>query len=96
MQTNLEWWRVVLILVLLGGLVAAWLWLNRSRLSWNKLVKPLPQRIKLLDRNWLNSKTVIYLLEIDGQKYLLASSGGAITFQRFGTETAPPQQGSLL
>lgn len=92
MEDSIElWWRILVIIVVLGALAALWLWINRDTLSWEKVVNPPARRIKILERHWLASQVALFLVEVDGQAFLLARTQGGLAWQpleNHGTQNA--------
>jgi len=80
----LAWWRLALLLVLFAGLIGLWAYLNRSRFSLRALAggaNAPGRKIEVRDQRWLTSRTAIALVEVDGQKFLLAYGPDTATWQ---------------
>ena len=82
-----SWWRIVALLVVLGLLLFVWWKVNRGRFGTNlglgldRLLKPAGQRLVLGEQRWLNGRTVVCVVEIDGERFLLAQTQGALAWQ---------------
>lgn len=82
METQIEWWRWVLLILLFGGLFGVWLWVNRGRLNWKAMAKPYEPQIKILERNWVTHQLSIFLVDVKGEKFLLARTPGNLSWQK--------------
>ncbi len=80
-----SWWRIAALLVVLGLLLFIWWKVNRGRfgtaLGLDRLLKPAGQRLVLGEQRWLNGRTVVCVVEIDGERFLLAQTQGALAWQ---------------
>jgi|GEM_PF-5455554 len=87
---QIEWWRLLLVALIFGGLFATWLWVKKGDLSLKGLVQPPNLKMKVLERQWLTSQTFIFLIEVEGARFLLARTHGGVAWQPLGEAKASP------
>ncbi len=82
MEHSLPWWRWLLLLLLFATLVGAWYGLNRDKLNPRNWLAPSTSLIRVLERRWLGSKSYISLVEVNGQRFLLAQTPQGVAWQK--------------
>ncbi len=90
-----SWWRIAAMLVVLGLLLLVWWKVNRGQVGLGKLgldrfLKPEARRLVLGEQRWLNGRTVVCVVEVGGERFLLAQTQGALAWQPL-SPAAPPQ-----
>jgi flagellar biogenesis protein FliO len=81
---GVEWWRLLLLVLLMGALFGFWWWVNRGRLNLQDLIKPKTPEIKVIEQRWLQSRISLLLVEVDGRRYLLATTPHSVAWQPLG------------
>ncbi|MEM9399895.1 MAG: hypothetical protein AAF984_06770 [Verrucomicrobiota bacterium] len=89
MAETFELWRIVVLFIVLGGLVFISYWLNRGKINFQQLLKKNESQIIVHERKWLSSKESVIYLEVEGQKYLLATSAGGVSWQPISAKSKP-------
>ncbi len=82
--SHLAWWRFALLGLLFAALLGIWFFLNRSRFSLGNLRSfgaPGRGKIEVKDQRWLSSRIAVALVEVDGQRFLLAHGPDAVAWQ---------------
>ena len=87
----IEWWRWVLMAALFAALFGMWWWVNRDKFSLKKLMEPPVSRIKVVERQWVSHQLTLFLIELDGERFLLARTPGSLSWQKVG-EAAKPEK----
>ncbi len=82
METQIEWWRWILLIILFGVLFGVWWWVNRGKLNWKTLVKAPQSQIKVLERLWVSHQLALFLVEVGKEKFLLARTPGSLSWQK--------------
>jgi len=89
----LAWWRLGLLGLLFAALLGIWFYLNRSRLNLRglgSLGTPAGRKIEVKEQRWLNSRTAVALIEVDGQRFLLAYGPDTASWQSLQSLQSPP------
>jgi hypothetical protein len=74
--------RWIILVLLFGGLFALWLWSKRQARIAQRLGKNPAAGFQVTQKRWLDQRTGVCLVEIDGQGYLLAYTvGGGVSWQ---------------
>jgi hypothetical protein len=81
MENTIEWWRWFILIAIFGSLLGLWWWVNREKLTWKKLTTPPQYKIKVLERQWVSNHLTLFLVEVDGNRYLLARTNGSLSWQ---------------
>lgn len=93
-----EFFRMMLILGIILGSVLILAWILKGYL--NKRVKQIniQHQIKVLERRNLSQKSMIYLIEVEGQKMLIgdSASGGVQHLMTLSQEEHPPQESEAV
>lgn len=93
-----EFFRMMLILGIILGVVLILAWILKGYL--NKRVTHVNQqhRIKVLERRNLSQKSMLYLIEVEGQQMLIAdsASGGVKHLMTLGQEELPAQESEAV
>jgi flagellar biogenesis protein FliO len=87
MEYTVEWWRWVLLMVLFVGLFGAWWWVNRGKINLQKLMTPPEQNIKILERQWVSHGVSVFLVEVKGERFLLARTQGNVSWQKLESKS---------
>lgn len=75
--------RLLLAVGILLGLGGVWFWVNRGKWELSKILKRSESRLALKENRWINQKTGVGLLEVDGERFMLAYTvGGGLAWQR--------------
>lgn len=89
-MSTLHWWNWALLILLFGGLFAAWWYVNRGNLSFKKFIQPNTLKIKVLESRWVASQTFVSIVEVDGARFLLARTIGGVAWQPLGEPKGIP------
>jgi flagellar biogenesis protein FliO len=90
---GVEWWRLLFFALIFVGLFILWWWVNRGRISFKNILKPSEPKIKVEDQRWLNSRSSVVLVQVEGERFLLAQSQHGVAWQKLAsgvTLAAPP------
>ncbi|MFZ5806707.1 MAG: flagellar biosynthetic protein FliO [Verrucomicrobiota bacterium] len=87
MEYSVEWWRWVLLIVLFAGLFGAWWWVNRGKINFQKLMTPPEPQIKIIERQWVSHGVAIFLVEVKGERFLLARTQGNVSWQKLESQS---------
>jgi hypothetical protein len=82
MPETLEWWRWVSLLVILGGLFGLWYYLNRSNLKLKNLLQKKESRITIVERAWVDNRTTVSIINVDGVEYIFAQNPSGLVWQK--------------
>jgi flagellar biogenesis protein FliO len=82
MPESIEWWRWVVLFVILGGLFGVWYYLNRANLNLKNILQKKNTRLTIIERCWVDSRTTVTLLRIDNTDYLLAHNANGLGWQK--------------
>ncbi len=93
---SLPWWRVGVLFLIFAVLLGVWWWVNRNRLNFRSFLQQAEQKIVLREQRWINPRTVICLVEVGGESFLLAQSQGAVAWQPLGKGSAAAGTGTAL
>ncbi|SDU24905.1 Flagellar biosynthesis protein, FliO [Verrucomicrobium sp. GAS474] len=82
----LAWWRLAALIVLFAVLLGIWFYLNRSRFNLRSLgslgsTVGGGRKIEVKEQRWLTSRTSVALVEVDGQRFLLAHGPDTASWQ---------------
>ncbi|MDE1171508.1 MAG: hypothetical protein PW734_09925 [Verrucomicrobium sp.] len=92
----LPWWRLVVLVVIFAALLAVWAAVNRRHWTRDNLrrwlsLNPEASQIVVREQRWLNSKTHLCLVEVSGERFLVAQTQGAVSWQPLAkAEAAQP------
>jgi flagellar biogenesis protein FliO len=86
-----SWWRIAAMVAILLLLLFVWWKVNRGRLGLDRLLKPGTQRLVLGEQRWVNGRTVVCIVEVDGERFLLAQTTGAVAWQPLAKGTPAKQ-----
>lgn len=90
---TIELWRWGVLAVMMGGLLGVWLWANRGKGgTWKRFLTSPRSSIKVCDRRWIGAKTSVALIEVEGERFLLAQTPSAVSWQKMESkkkETRP-------
>ncbi len=89
----LAWWRLAAMGLLFACLLGIWFYLNRSRFSLGSLRSlgspaAAGRKIEVRDQRWVSSKVAVVLVEVDGQRFLLAHGPDTASWQSL--QALPP------
>jgi hypothetical protein len=74
-------WRWLLLAFFFAALGALWWWSKAGELKELMSGKRKEPRLKVVERRYLSPKASVFLVEVDGQSYLLAQSGTSAAWQ---------------
>ncbi|MEM9444122.1 MAG: flagellar biosynthetic protein FliO [Verrucomicrobiota bacterium] len=78
----IEPWRLIALIFFMGGLVALWCWSNKGKIKVNGMISGKSSKINVIERRWIGSKESLILVEVEGEKYLLATGQGGSSWQK--------------
>ena len=81
---SLPWWRVAVLGLIFVVLLGIWLWVNRERVNLRGLLQPSTHQIVFHEQRYVNPRTVVCLVEVEGERFLLAQSQGSLAWQPLG------------
>lgn len=82
MDHTLSWWRLLLLTLIVGGLIAAWIYLNRHRLHPKQWLSGSSSLIEILEKKWMGPKNTILLIRIEEQYFLLSQTPAGSSWQK--------------
>jgi flagellar biogenesis protein FliO len=85
----LPWWRIGLLFLIFIGLAVIWVWVNRGRVNLRSLLQPGERRIVIAEQRWLNGRTLICLVEVEGERFLLVQGQGMAAWQPLQAKASP-------
>lgn len=91
---TIAWWRWAALILIMGTLVGVWIWVNRGQFKWRQWSQPRERPIRVLDRHWLAPKTCVVLIEVEQERFLLAQSPHALSWQKLEKPSTEPIQQS--
>lgn len=91
MDHTLPLWRLVLLTLLVGGMITAWVYLNRHRLHPKKWLSSSQSLIEILEKKWMGPKNTILLIRVDQQYFLLSQTPAGSHWQKID----PPSREAL-
>ena len=91
-SVSLPWWRVAILAAIFIGLLGVWFWVNRERVNFRGLLQPATHKIVFEEQRYMNPRTVVCLVEVGGERFLLAQSQGALAWQPLGKGRGPSSE----
>ncbi len=82
-------WRIALLVLIFAALLGVWFWVNRGRINLRTLLQPGTQRISIQEQRWVNGRTRICLVEVEGERFLLVQGQGSAAWQPLQPKAAP-------
>ena len=79
---GMEWWRLVVLLIIFGLLLGIWWWVNRGRLNFQNLMRAREQQIQVEEQRWLNAHSCILLVQVGSERFLLAQGQHGVAWQK--------------
>jgi flagellar biogenesis protein FliO len=87
---GVEWWRLAFLGLIFIGLFVLWWWVNRGRINFRGLLNPKEPKIKVEDQRWLNSRSSVVLVQVEGERFLLAQSQHGVAWQKLASSVNIP------